>query len=135
MEHFFIPTGDTKKQINEIHDGDCAMDGKGTFVCNSCLKASAEILLDPLAAGIEAVKWAVKVDVTENGKASEFFRPLNKIPDSRMPSGFRIDLRTPEMIEKAEEYDPALSADYQKKMKEAVLKAENENRRNPKGAK
>ncbi len=121
MEHFFIPKGDTKKLINREHDGDCAMAGKGTFCCDACLKASAEILSDPLLAGVAAVKWAVNVDLMENGKTSEFYQEPTKIPDNRMACGYRIDRRPPYM---REELDPARADEWQERVKEQIAKAE-----------
>jgi len=98
IEHKFYIHAETKVKTapNREHSGDCAMAGKGTFCCDSCLKSSDLILQDPLFNELESVKWAVNVDLKEYANKSKHYREPTKLPDRRMPQGFRIDRRWPE---------------------------------------
>jgi len=121
IESRFFIDGKTeeKTEICREHDGECAMNGKGSFVCGNCLRAADKILSNPILNGADAVRWAIKVDIAEYGDKSEYKTNFEKIPDPRAAGGFRLD-RRPDWMK--ENNDPEKLEAYQRKIAETMAK-------------
>lgn len=117
---FFIDgKPEEKTEICREHEGECAMNGKGSFVCGNCLRAADKILSNPILNGADAVRWAIKVDIAEYGDKSEYKSNFPKIPDEREAGGYRLD-RRPDWMK--EEKDSEKLEAWQKKQAEVLAK-------------